>query len=98
MTDPTRSMLKAHRLAVLESVKRVRNGIDPHRHAPFARHTMRIPEQDFYALIKLYPDLIAHDPARKQAAWDRFERSPFAEAYRVGKLVRGVIKQGIIIK
>ena len=98
MINPTRSALKAHRLAVLESVKRVREGIDPHRHAPFARHTMRIPEQDFYALLKLYPDLMAHDPERKQAAWDRFEHSAFSEAYRVGKIVRGVVKQGIILK
>ncbi len=98
MSYPTRQALKQHRLQVLESVKRVREGVDPHRHAPFARHTMRIPEQDFYALIKLYPDLIAHDPDKKQAAWDRFEMSAFSEAYRVGKIVRGVVKQGIILK
>jgi hypothetical protein len=88
--DPTR-------LAILESVARVRNGIDPHRHAPVARHTMRRPERDFYALRKLYPDLTSHDLEKQQAAWDAFERSPFSEAYRVGAIKRGVIKNGIII-
>lgn len=86
------------RQAILEQVARVRNGIDPHRHAPFARHTMRIPEQDFYALCKLYPDLISIDPEKKQAAWDHAERSPLFEAYRVGKIVKGVVKNGIIVK
>lgn len=86
------------RRSVLESVQRVRDGNEPHRHLPFARHTMRIPEQDFYALIKLYPGLIALDPAEKNAAWEAFEKSPFAEPYMVGKRVRGVIKNGLIIK
>lgn len=91
MTDPMRN-------AVLESVKRVRQGIDPHRHAPFARHTMRIPERDFYALLKLYPGLKSTDPETQRDAWDRFERSPFSEAYRVGDIRRGVIKNGLTDK
>jgi hypothetical protein len=82
----------------LESIHRVREGIDQHRHLPFAQHTLRIPEQDFYALTKLYPGLIAIDPAEKSAAWEAFHDSPFAEAYRVGKVVRGVVKNGLIIK
>ncbi len=86
------------RRSVFESVQRVRDGNEPHRHLPFARHTMRIPEQDFYALVRLFPGLIAHDPAEKNAAWEAFEKSPLSEPYRVGKLVRGVIKQGLIIK
>jgi len=86
------------RQAILESVQRVREGVDPHRHAPFARHTMRIPEQDFYALLRLYPDLASKDIAVKSAAWEAFERSPFSEPYRVGKIARGVIRNGIIGK
>lgn len=90
MSDPTR-------LAVLESVRKVREGVDPHRHAPFARHTMRIPMRDFQALCKLYPALLSRDPAEKQAAWDHFEKSPFSEAYRVGRTFKGVVKNGIIL-
>ena len=88
-----------NRRVVFESVQRVREGNESHRHAPFARHTMRIPEQDFFALRKLYPDLANHnDPEAQRAAWDRFEESAFSEPYRVGKIVRGVIKNGVIRK
>lgn len=91
--------MRSQRLQVFESVKRVREGNESHRHAPFARHTMRIPEQDFFALRKLYPDLANHnDPAAQMAAWDRFEKSAFSEPYRVGRIVRGVIKNGVIRK
>jgi hypothetical protein len=87
------------RQQVLKSVQRVREGADPHKHAPFARHAMRIPEHDFYALLRLYPDLNNFsDPSARAAAWDRFERSAFAEPYRVGKLFRGVIKDGVIAR
>lgn len=91
-------MFDPMRHKVLKEVQRVREGADPHRHAPFARHTMRIPERDFYALQKLYPALTATDPAERQAAWDHFEKSPFSEPYRVGKVVRGVTRNGVIQK
>lgn len=90
--------MPSKRQSILESVQRVREGIDPHRHAPFARHTMRIPMSDYQALSKLYPALNARDPVELAAALDAFERSPFAEKYRVGKIHRGVIKNGVIIK
>lgn len=84
--------------SIFDSVKRVREGNEGHKHAPFARHTMRIPIPDFQALQKLYPDLgNYHDPQGQRDAWDRFERSPFAERYRVGAIHRGVIKNGVII-
>lgn len=87
------------RRAIFESVKRVRDGNEPHRHAPFARHTMRIPMRDWYALRRLIPDLDAfHDPERQRAAFDWFEKSAFAEPYRVGRVVRGVVKNGVILK
>lgn len=88
--------MRPERQSILESVQRVREGVDPHRHVPFARHALRIPEQDFYALCRLYPGLTSHDVAEKTAAWERFERSAFAEPYRVGKINRGVIGQGLI--
>jgi hypothetical protein len=85
------------RRAILESVQRVRDGLEPHRHAPFARHMLRIPESDFYALLRLYPHLANwKDPQARQAEWDRFERSAFSEPYRVGRIVRGVVKNGLI--
>lgn len=90
MNDPTRQK-------ILESVARVRNGVDGHRHAPFGRHMFRIPERDFYALKLLYPGLASIDPLEMTAAWEAFEKSPFSEAYRVGKIVRGVVKNGIIL-
>lgn len=88
-----------NRRVVFESVKRVRDGNEGHKHAPFARHTMRIPEQDFFALRKLYPDLANfNDPDAQRAAWDRFEKSAFSEPYRIGRVVRGVVKNGVILK
>jgi hypothetical protein len=87
------------RRVILESVQKVRDGVEPHRHAPFARHTMRIPMQDFYALRALFPDLANHhDPEKQRAAWEQFEKSPLSEPYRVGKLVRGIVKNGVIKK
>lgn len=91
-------MFDPARFAVLKSVQRVREGVDPHKHAPFARHTLRIPERDFWAIVKLYPALISKDAEQRQAEWDRFEQSAFAEPYRVGKITRGIIRNGIITK
>lgn len=88
-----------NRRVVFESVKRVRDGNEAHRQLDWARHTMRIPEQDFFALRKLYPDLANFmDPEAQRAAWDRFEKSAFSEPYRVGRVVRGVVKNGVILK
>lgn len=91
--------MDSERRAIFESVKRVRDGNEGHRHAPFARHTMRIPMRDWYALRRLIPDLDAfHDPDRQRAAFEWFEQSAFSEPYRVGKIHRGVIKNGVILK
>lgn len=84
------------RREILEQVKQVREGVNPHRHAPFARHQLRIPMEDWYALRRLIPGLAATDPAELTAAWEWFERSAFAEPYRVGRMHRGVIKNGVI--
>jgi hypothetical protein len=90
--------MRPDRFAVLSEVQRVREGIDEHRHLPWAQHTMRIPEHDFYALCKLYPDLTSTDINAKNAAWARLEASAFAEPYRIGKVVRGVTRNGVIKK
>ena len=86
------------RRQILEQVYRVREGMDPHRNLPFARHTMRIPMKDFQALSRLYPGLNAIDPVEKTAAWEAFEKSPFSDPYKVGKVVKGFTQQGILIK
>ena len=87
------------RRAVLESVKRVREANETHKHAPFARHTMRIPIEDYRALVMLIPALGDYDnPENQQRAWDAFELSPLSAPYRVGAIHRGVIKNGAITK
>lgn len=88
--------MRPERQAILEDVYRARESIEPHRHLPWAQHVLRIPHHDFYALVRLYPGLIAIDPEEKNAAWARFEKSAFSEPYRVGKVVRGITKNGII--
>ena len=91
--------MKRERQIVFDSVYRVREGMDPHRHLPFARHDMRIPVQDFYALLRLFPDLNNfHQDGAREAAWVRFRESPLSAPYRVGKVVRGVVRNGMIIK
>jgi hypothetical protein len=89
--------MDAQRRAILESVQRVRDGIDPHRHAPFAQHTMRIPEGDYYALAKLFPGLAASDPDARAAAHDQLYASPLGEKYHVGKVRKGVTRNGLIL-
>lgn len=89
MTDPTRR-------EILEEVRRVRDGVQPHRHMPFARHTLRVPMEDFYALSRLIPGLDAKDPDERTAAWDWFERSAFSEPYRVGRISRGIVRNGVL--
>lgn len=86
------------RRAVLESIRSVREGTTTHRHTPFARHTLRIPENDYRVLVHLFPRLNSNNPDERLAAWDAFELSEFAEPYRVGKLFRGVIQNGVIAK
>jgi len=87
------------RRAIFETNQKVREGTQEHRHLPWARHTMRIPEGDYYALLKLYPDLANFkNPEARQRAWDAFEKGPFSEPYRVGKVVRGIVKNGVIQK
>lgn len=89
--------MNPERQQILETLAGVRNGVTPHRHLPFGQHQHRIPMQDYKALCRLYP-LDAVDPHEKAAAWEAFDKSPFAEPYRVGRVVRGVTKNGNLIK
>jgi hypothetical protein len=90
--------MNPERLAIFESVKRVRDGIDAHRNPSFAQHVHRIPEQDFYVLLRLFPGLSASDPHEKSAAWEAFDKSPLSEPYRVNKHFKGRVLNGNLIK
>lgn len=86
------------RAEILAEVQRVREGTQAHRHLPFARHALRVPMEDFYALSQLIPGLTAKDPDERTRAWEWFERSAFGEPYRVGRISRGLVRQGVIAK
>jgi hypothetical protein len=94
----TRLIITTDKRELLDINRGAREGTIPHRNPEFAQHTLRIPVEDFAALYKLYPGLIAIDPAEKSAAWEAFHNSPFAEPYRVNKLSRGYLRNGNIIK
>lgn len=89
--------MSPERRAALEAIAQIRVGNVAHRHLPWARHTMRIPEQDYYALVRLYPGLNALDPTERNAAWEQFEKGPFSEPYRIGRISKGVVRNGLIL-
>lgn len=82
---------------MLDAIARVRDGNEGHRHPAFAEHTLRIPEGDWHALCRLYPALRSRDPAEMSAAWAHFHTTAFAEVYRVGRVFKGVTKNGLIL-
>ncbi len=96
--SPTQLILNSDHKSLLETNKSARDGVIPHRNPEFGQHTLRIPMDHFHALYKLYPGLIAADPDEKSAAWEAFHNSPFAEPYRINRLSRGYLHNGIIIK
>jgi len=86
------------RQAILDSIYQVREGNATHRNPSFAQHAHRIPEQDFYALLRLFPGLNAIDPHEKSAAWEEFDKSIFSEPYQVNKHSKGRILNRNLIK
>lgn len=95
---PTRLILNQDHRDLLDINKGARDGVIPHRNPEFGQHTLRIPMDHFAALYRLYPGLIATNPEEKSAAWEAFHNSPFAEPYRMNRLSRGYLHNGIIIK
>lgn len=69
----------------LESIRDVRDGRVTPNKLDFAEHVMRIPEQDYYALLQIFPDLNSTDAKTQKAEWERFFKSDFALAYRVAR-------------
>jgi len=94
----TRLILSQDSRDLLDINKGARDGTIPHRNPEFAQHTLRIPMDHFVALYRLYPGLIARDPAERSAAMEAFHNSPFAEPYRINRLSRGYLHNGLIIK
>lgn len=95
---PAQLLITPAKREIFEINKGARDGTVAHRNPDFAQHTLRIPIEDFAALYKLYPGLIAKDPDEKSAAWEAFHNSPFAEPYRVNRLSRGYLHNGDITK
>lgn len=69
----------------LEVTRLAREGRIERRDAPFGEHLLRLPVEDFLALIKLYPDLNSPDPVESSKALDKFFNSPLAEKYRIAR-------------
>jgi hypothetical protein len=87
------------RKVVFEANQRVREGTQGHRNMPCAEHMLRIPEQDYYALLRLFPNLNNNrDAMAREDEWKRFMVSPLSEPYRVSKVSKGIRKQGVILK
>lgn len=90
--------MRAERFNVFDANKKVREGTLGHRQMPCAEHALRIPEQDYYALLRLYPNLNNNrQPMAREDEWKRFMASAFSEPYRVYRTVKGVRKQGLIL-
>ena len=77
-----------NRRAILESNKRIRDGVEPPprnfgSNGGFGRAQFRIPEFDWPFICAMFPDLQATDKTVATKAWQRFARSPLSEKYKV---------------
>lgn len=71
------------RSQVLELNQTLRGAQEQMGHLDCGSLTMRIPEGDFYILLRRFPELNSTDPETNKRAWEWLERQPFAEKYRV---------------
>lgn len=77
-----------NRRAILESNKRMREGVDPGprnfgESDGFGRVMLRIPEFDYPFIRAMFPDIASPDATTKTKAWQKFAKSPLSEPYRV---------------
>lgn len=77
-----------NRRAILESNKRIREGVEPGprdfgSNGGFGRVQFRIPEFDWPFICAMFPDLTNTDKTVSTKAWQRFARSPLSEKYKV---------------
>lgn len=85
-----------NRQAVLESNKRIREGLEPGPRdfgagGGFGRVQFRIPEFDYPFLCAMFPDLNSSDATVQKKAWQKFAKSPLSEKYKVDTKQRGRI-------
>lgn len=76
------------RAAILESNKRIREGVDPGARnfgsdGGFGRVQFRIPEFDYPFILAMFPELNSKDATTQTKAWQKFAKSPMSEPYRV---------------
>jgi hypothetical protein len=99
MSTPTRKqVLKANQLVRLGNLQKPRR-------LDCGYTSMRIPEKDFYRLVKANKDLIHADRETRMKAWKQLEASPLGNVYRVTEHSPAEVKaiarrgnKGIIIK
>ena len=71
------------RSKILELNQSLRGAQEQMGHLDCGSLTMRIPEGDFYILLRRFPELNSTDPETNKRAWEWLERQPFAEKYRI---------------
>lgn len=86
--------------AVLADNQDKRNGGFLPKRFDWGYAALRIPTEDYAAIVRLYPELTAHDADVRFKAWQRFASGPFAEPYRVVRSGRQVQRSqtGIIVR
>ena len=68
---------------ILEANQELRKSPDALRPLSFMGWELSIPELNYYALIKKYPDLAAPDKDTSFRAWKKFLKTSEADPYRV---------------
>lgn len=93
------------RQTILDENVKHRNGTLPVRRLDEGYVALKIPEDDYYILTRLFPELKAKDPVVRLAAWKNLEASELGDKYRVTKHSPNQVKriakygnQGIIVK
>ena len=71
------------RKAILERNKQLRNNEENQRDLSFGRTVAQIPYEDYYALLKMYPELAQPGHPDRQKTLMRILNSPEGYGYRV---------------
>jgi hypothetical protein len=74
----------SERSLILDTLQSFRNeGVIDRNKLERGRWALSIPNEDWYKLIKINPDLNSRDPATRTAAMTKFINSPESMPYRV---------------
>ena len=71
------------RSSILELNQTLRGAQEQMGHLDDASIMGRIPEGDFYILLRRFPELNSPDPTENNNAWEKFWRSSVSEPYRI---------------